>query len=110
MAEAQNLDSYMGNYADTVDYYSHAGASRSYVRNDKARAFGLYDTMTVNLTNMNVSVDESGNTATATFDKEWDFQGPRNSSGKVQTQLRLRNVDGRWLIMGERDLKVYYTR
>ena len=110
MAEAQNLDSYMGNYADTIDYYNHAGASRSYVRSDKARAFDLYDTITVNLSNMSVSVDESGSTATATFDKEWEFEGPRNSSGKVQSQLKLRNVNGKWLIVGERDLKVYFTR
>jgi len=110
MAEAQNLDSYMGNYADTIDYYNHSGASRSFVRSDKARAFDLYDTITVNLSNMSVSVDESGGTATATFDKEWEFQGPRDSSGKVQSQLKLRNVNGKWLIVGERDLKVYYTR
>jgi ketosteroid isomerase-like protein len=110
MAESKNLDAYMGNYADTVDYYNHSGASRSYVRSDKARAFEMYDSISVDLSNMNVSVDESGNKATATFDKEWDFQGSRNSSGKVQTQLKLRNVNGRWLIVGERDLRVYYTR
>jgi len=110
LAEARNLDAYMGNYGDTIDYYNHGGASRSYVRSDKARAFTMYDSIRVNLSNMNVSVDESGNNATAVFDKEWDFQGSRNSSGKVQSQLKLRNVNGRWLIVGERDLKVYYTR
>ena len=109
-SEALDLDAYMANYADTVDYYNRAGASRSYVRNDKSRAFTTYDSIRVNLSNMNVSLDESGNTATAIFDKEWDFQGPRNSSGKVQTQLKLRNINGQWLIIGERDLRVYYTR
>ena len=110
LAEAQDLDAYMANYADTVDYYNKSGASRSYVRSDKSRAFTTYDSIGVVLSNMNVSVDENGNTATATFDKEWEFRGSRNSSGKVQTQLKLRNVDGRWLIVGERDLRVYYTR
>lgn len=110
MAEAQNLDAYMENYADTVDYYNKSGASRSYVRTDKSRAFTMYDAIRVNVGNMNVSFDNSGNSATATFDKEWDFRGSRNSSGKVQTQLKLRNVNGRWLIVSERDLRVYYTR
>jgi hypothetical protein len=110
MAESKNLDAYMGNYADAIDYYNHSGASRSYVRSDKSRAFEMYDSIRVDLSNMNVSVDESGNKATATFDKEWDFRGSRNSSGKVQTQLKLRNVNGQWRIVGERDLRVYYTR
>ena len=109
-SEALDLDAYMANYADTVDYYNRSGASRSFVRNDKSRAFTTYDSIRVNLSNMNVSVDESGNTATATFDKEWNFTGPRNSTGKVQTQLKLRNINGRWLITAERDLQVYYTR
>jgi len=110
MAESKDLDRYMANYADTIDYYNHSGASRSYVRSDKSRAFEMYDLIRVDLSNMNVSFDESGNTATATFDKEWDFQGPRNSSGKVQTQLKLRNINGDWRIISERDLRVYYTR
>ena len=110
MAESKDLDRYMAKYADTIDYYNHSGASRSYVRSDKSRAFEMYDLIRVDLSNMNVSFDESGNTATATFDKEWDFQGPRNSSGKVQTQLKLRNINGDWRIISERDLRVYYTR
>lgn len=110
MAEARDLNAYMGNYAETVDYYRRSGARRAFVRADKSRAFSMYDSMSVNLSNMSVSVDESGATATAVFDKEWDFRGSRNSTGKVQTQLRLRNENGRWLIIGERDLRVYYTR
>ncbi len=110
MAEAGNLNGYMDNYAGTVDYYNRSGASRSFVRADKARAFRLYNSMRVNITNMSFEVSADGSRATAVFDKEWDFRGSRNSSGKVQTQLRLRNENGRWLITGERDLRVYYTR
>ncbi len=110
MAEARNLDAYMGNYADTVDYYRKSGASRGFVRADKARAFGMYNSMRVNISNLSFDVSADGRTATAVFDKEWDFRGGRNSSGKVQSQLKLRNENGRWLITGERDLRVYYTR
>ncbi|MGH9946273.1 MAG: hypothetical protein ACRD6X_03645 [Pyrinomonadaceae bacterium] len=110
MAEAKNLNAYMANYSDTVDYYNRRGARRMAVMSDKARAFRIYDSIRIALSNMNVSVDESGSTATAVFDKEWDFSGSRSSSGKVRTQLKLRSENGRWLITGERDLKVYYTR
>jgi hypothetical protein len=108
-AEAVDLDSYMQNYAETVDYYNRRAASRSVVRADKARAFAMYDSIRIDLSNRNISVDNGGQRATAEFDKEWDFRGRRNSSGKVRTQLRLRREGSRWLIVGERDLRVYYV-
>lgn len=109
MAESRNLNAYMGNYADTVDYYRKPGSSVGFVRSDKARAFSMYSSMRINISNMSVTVDDSGTRATAVFDKEWNFQGSRNSSGKVRSQLQFRNSNGRWLITGERDLKVYYV-
>ena len=109
-AESGNLNTYMSNYADTVDYYNKRGASNGFVRNDKQRAFSAYDYMKINLTNMRVSPDALGENATAVFDKEWVFEGAgKYSAGKVQTQLRLRKIGGDWRITGERDLKVYYT-
>ncbi|PYS89921.1 MAG: hypothetical protein DMF62_06200 [Acidobacteria bacterium] len=108
-AETGDLDSYMGKYADTVDYYNRSALSRSQVRNDKARAFSLYSSMRMTLSDLNVSVDETGTRATAEFDKEWDFRGKKNSSGKVRSQLRMKLDGGRWLITSERDTRVYYT-
>jgi hypothetical protein len=105
--ENLNLNSYMENYARTVDYYNRRGASRTDVRNDKARAFDIYDSIRMNLDDIRITVDQAGNVATAEFDKEWDFQGARNSSGRVRSQLRFRRDGERWLIVGERDLKVY---
>ena len=98
----------MENYARTVDYYNRPGASRSDVRTDKARAFGTYDSIRMNIGDLNISVEKTGEHATAEFDKEWDFRGERNSSGKVRSQLRLRWEGEKWLIVGERDLRVYY--
>ena len=108
-AEARNLNEYMSNYAPTVDYYNQKGASVQRVRADKQRAFTTYDSIRINISNMSVTPDASGETATAVFDKEWVFEGARYSAGKVQTQLKLKKVNGQWLITGERDLKVYYT-
>ena len=108
-AESLNLNGYMSNYAGTVDYYNKKGASLSTVRADKQRAFSTYDSMKITLSNMNVTPDATGETATAVFDKEWVFSGAKYSAGKVQTQLKLKKISGQWLITGERDLKVYYT-
>ena len=107
-AEAHNLDSYMSNYADTVDYYNKSRISRSVVRSDKQRAFSTYDSLQITLSNMSVTPDASGDGATAVFDKEWVFEGAKYSAGKVRAQLQLKKVNGQWLISGEKDLKLYY--
>jgi hypothetical protein len=108
-AESRNLNDYMSNYAGTVDYYNKKGASVASVRADKQRAFAAYDSIKFTLSNMNITPAAAGDTATAVFDKEWVFQGAKYSAGKVQSQLKLKKVNGQWLITGERDLKVYYT-
>lgn len=109
-AESRNLNAYMSNYADMIHYYNKKGASTNFVRNDKQKAFNVYDSMKINLSNMRVSPDDSGENATAIFDKEWVFEGAgKYNAGKVQTQLRLKKIGGDWRITGERDLKVYYV-
>jgi hypothetical protein len=100
----------MTHYAPTVDYYSKRAASAAFIRADKQRAFSRYDSISIDISNLSVTVDASGRSATAVFDKEWDFSGNGSSSGKVRQMIRLRNVDGEWLITAEKDLKVYYTR
>ena len=109
-AEARNLDNYMSNYAPTVDYYSKKGASLSTVRADKQKAFTTYDSIKITLGNIVVKPAASGETATAVFDKEWIFSGAKYSAGKVQNELKLKKINNQWLIAGEKDLKVYYTR
>ncbi len=109
LAESGDLNSYMRKYAGTVDYYRKRGASVDFVRRDKQRAFNMFSSMSVTISNMNVSVGDSGETATAVFDKEWVFDGTRRSTGKVRQQMQFRRINGQWLITAERDVKVYYT-
>ena len=108
-AESLNLDNYMSNYAPTIDYYNKKGANQSFVRADKQRAFTNYDSIKITLGNISVTPDATGENATAVFDKEWVFEGEKYSAGKVQTQLKLKKIGEKWLIAGERDLKVYDT-
>ena len=108
--ESLNWNTLANYYADTVNYYNKNGVSSAYIRNDKQRAFDRYDNVEMNISNLRVTPDASGNSATAVFDKEWTFEGEDTySSGKVQSQLDLKKISGRWLITGEKDLKVYYV-
>jgi len=109
-SEAGDIDAYMSNYAATIDYYQRGPSNAAFVRRDKLRAFERYSSIEVSLSNISVSPAADGETATAIFDKEWNFSGNGNSSGKVQQMLRLRKVGGQWLITAEKDLKLYYKR
>lgn len=108
-AEARNLNGYMNNYAGTVDYYNKGGASADFVRRDKQRAFTKFDLIRFDLGNVTITPDASGSRVVALFDKAWQFSGADGySEGKVRQQLTFEKIGGRWLITGEKDLKVYY--
>lgn len=109
LSELGDLDAYMSNYADNVNYYRRNNVNKNFIRRDKQQAFQKFDSVTFDITNMDVKVDDSGDRATAAFDKEWVFEGARRSTGKVRQQLQFRKVDEQWLITSERDVKVYYT-
>jgi ketosteroid isomerase-like protein len=106
-----DLDANLSNYADSVDYYRAGTVSSGAVRADKQNAFGAYSNIGIDISNMRITLGETGENAAVLFDKEWNFEGEgKSSSGKVQQQLQLTKIDGRWRITGERDLKVYYSR
>jgi hypothetical protein len=107
--ESRNFSMNMSHYADTLEYYYRKGSTPfSSIQNDKKKAFSKFDNIRVAISNMNVIPDVTGESATAIFDKEWSFTGPGKSfSGKVQSQLLLKKINGRWLIAGEKDLKNY---
>ena len=109
--ESGNLNAHMSNYADRLDYYYNSrDVSLGTVRGDKQRAFGSYDDFHMEISNLRVTPDASGEKATAVFDKEWEFEGAESrSKGKAQSQLQLTKIGGAWRVTGEKDLKVYYT-
>ncbi len=109
-SENLDLDGNLSQYADTVDYYKGGRVSIGKVRADKQRAFEQYDSINFKITNIKVTPDASGEKATAVFDKEWTFEGAdKYSAGKVQQQMTLNKISGKWLITGEKDLKTYYV-
>ena len=107
--ESGNVNAITNNYADTIDYYNKKNVSLDAVRKDKQKAFSKFYNIEMNISNLHVTPDATGERTTAVFDKEWNFEGDDNySSGKVQSQLQLQKFNGKWLITGEKDLKVYY--
>ncbi|HUF03280.1 MAG TPA: hypothetical protein VMM38_03815 [Aridibacter sp.] len=112
LTEGQRLDELMTFYADRLDrYYRRTGVSKSLVRRDKAAAFAKLDSLSISISKLDVTPGNNGETAVAEFDKEWRFVGNgKVSTGKVRSRFDLRRSGDSWLITGERDLKVYYTR
>jgi len=110
-SRAHDLDAHMNYYADTLDtYYNASNVSSSRVRADRARAYALYTTLDIELSNLKVTPDPNGDKATAVFDKTWTFEGSEKySSGSVHQKVWLARIGGRWRITGEKDLQVYYV-
>lgn len=110
-SRARDLDKHMSFYADTLDtYYNASNVSSSRVRSDRARAYQIYNTLDVELSDIKVTPDPAGDKATATFDKTWTFEGDEKySSGSVHQKIWLAKLGGRWRITGEKDLQVYYV-
>lgn len=106
-AEEHDFESYMAHYGTRVDYYRDRGASVARVRADKRRAFLTYTSLSGSISDVNVRVEDK-DTVSAEFDKEWDFEGEKPSSGKVRQELKFKKVNGRWKIVGERDIRLYY--
>lgn len=105
--ESMDMESLMGHYASNVDYYNKRGAGIDFIRADKSRAFSRFSEISLSLSNMDVTTNESDDSVTAIFDKEWHFRGERSSKGKVRQMIQFKKIGGRWLITAERDLKVY---
>jgi SnoaL-like domain len=106
--KAGNVDNCMSFFADRLDsYYSLRNVGSDKVRSDLMKAFSNYSTFDVQLSNVDITTDQNGTTATATFDKTFNFQGPKYYSGKVQQRMWFANQDGRWRIVGLKELKTY---
>jgi ketosteroid isomerase-like protein len=108
---ARDIDAHMNYYAEQLDtYYNARNVSARRVEADRDRAFSLYDTMDAQLSNIEITPDPTGVSATAIFDKTWTFEGEEKySSGSVQQKIWLTKINGRWQITGEKDLQIYYV-
>lgn len=104
------VDAHMSYYAPVLHtYYNARDVSISRVRANVARAFSSYSTFDVQITNLQIEVDPSGEKAVATFDKTFEFSNDAKSyNGSGLNRFWFEKIGGRWLITGEKDLKTYY--
>jgi hypothetical protein len=103
------LDAHMAYYASTLHtYYLQSNVSSTRVRGYIEPAFSKYTAMDVKLSNVQIDVDPSGTSASATFDKTFTFTGDTVYSGSGLNRFWFEKINGRWLITGEKDLKTYY--
>lgn len=59
---------------------------------------------------MTIKPSLDGKSAVAVFDKEWVFKTlDSENSGKIRPQLKLKKDGDDWLIISEKDLKIYYV-
>jgi len=98
-------------YAPEVETFIHLhNVSRNFIRLNFQHEIAMYrDVQMFRISKIEFSnVTETG--ATATFDKEWDFRGAKNSAGAEREEMIFQKIDGSWRIVSERQLKVYWTR
>jgi hypothetical protein len=109
-ARNHDLDQHMTYYADVLDtYFTRHNVGVNYVRSSRMPAFIRYTKLDVQLSNIAVTIDQSGTVASTTFDKTYRFEGEKILSGSVQQAVVLTKISGRWRITAEQDLQVYYT-
>jgi hypothetical protein len=105
-----DVDAHMSYYAGALHtYYNARNVDASRVRSNVARAFSTYSNFDVQITNLQIEVDPSGEQAIATFDKTFVFaNSEKRYTGSGLNRFWLQKIGGRWLITGEKDLKTYY--
>lgn len=109
-ARARDASANISYYTDTLNpYFNRSSYPASKVRDERARIYEMYKTIDIDLADIKVTPGPDGETAIATLDKTWTFEGDaKYSSGSVRAQMWFAKRNGRWLITGEKDLKVYY--
>jgi hypothetical protein len=105
----RDIERHITHYMQTLEeYYKESGIDKNHVRADRQRAFDRYESISLQVDNLQVT-PESTESATAVFDKSWTFKNTqRTATGSVQQEMHLVKVGGKWLINGEKDLKVYF--
>ena len=106
--EARDLEKHVQHYADQIEtYYLASNADRAVVRADRERAFKQFDTLKMEIINVEINL-ETTDAAIVTFDKGWDFKKDAAfSNGLVRQELQMRKIERQWFIVAEKDLQVY---
>lgn len=107
--EDRDIDKHIDHYANTLEYfYKESDINRNKVRASRQQAYETFATMTLQVDKLKIS-PESETSAVAVFDKSWTFKNDKKTTtGSVQQELRVSKQNGKWQIVGEKDLNVYF--
>ncbi|MCD9189298.1 MAG: hypothetical protein LUM44_22970 [Pyrinomonadaceae bacterium] len=107
--EDRDIDKHIDHYANTLEYfYKESDINRNKVRASRQQAYETFATMTLQVDKLKIS-PESETSAVAVFDKSWTFKNDKKTTtGSVQQELRISKQNGKWQIVGEKDLNVYF--
>lgn len=109
--ESRNAAAVASLYAPKVEYLDNSVATVEFIKNDLQKTFAIYDEVLLELSDIKIAVDEGGTTATAVFDKEWDYESSDTlKDGKAHVRMRFQKIDGVWKIVSEKNLKVYFLQ
>lgn len=88
-------------------FYLMSNASRSFVREEKARVFATARLIDIRAEEPEIIFQEGGRTAVMRYRKQYRIENGRNSRrGEVIQELRWQLVGNEWRIFSERDIKV----
>lgn len=107
--EERDVEAHVAHYAGTLDnFYKESGISKNHVRADRQRAYEVYNSISMQIDNLRIT-PESDASAIAVFDKSWTFKNEKKTStGSVQQEQRFVKQNGKWLIVGEKDVMVHF--
>lgn len=107
----RNLSDHLKLYADNLaNYYGKQNVGKEVVRGSRQSYFGKYNTnASVQVSNISVTFDSSGTTATVTFDNTYDWRGDKKYlNGKSRNEIVVSMINGAWLITSESHLSSYF--
>lgn len=104
----KNVDAQISFYAPVLQrYYLQNNYSRTAVRAERARRFAQADSVRMNASDPEISLEQNGRTARVRFRKDYEIAGSTGTqSGAVLQELVLVNNGDGWRIVSERDLRV----
>jgi hypothetical protein len=101
-----DLSEHMRYFANTLDVYHRArNVSSAKIRSDLEPSYLRYPVMRMSLSNIEIALDPSQQSAVVVLDKSWRFESPaRTWANSVQQKIWLKKEGGIWLLTGIKDL------
>jgi hypothetical protein len=100
----KDIERHMNYYAhNLMPYNGLKKASISKAKLDIQEMFAKYTTLTIELTNIKIYPEGSGSKVKIVCDKNFNFQGKKDSKGSVPFTLWIEKINGSWKLTGERE-------